>query len=145
MIEALRRCQGYHACDPELRIALVLNRASPTELATCAPFVAEVYGVPYTSFGAPVGSPRRALQRVPRDWDYVVHHPAAFDPEEQRFEGLRRYYEAAGKHFRGRLRGRRRRRRRRPSTPRTSSSGSSCPSTSAKPPARSSTDAARSP
>ena len=103
VIEGLRRCQGYHACDPELRIALVLNRASPAELATCAPFVAEVYGVPYTSFGAPVGSPRRALQRVPRDWDYVVHHPAAFDPEEQRFEGLRRYYEAAGKHFRGRL------------------------------------------
>ena len=102
VIEGLRRCQGYHACDPELRIALVLNRASPAELATCVPFLAEVYGVPYTSFGAPVGSPRRALQRVPRDWDYVVHHPAAFDPEEQRFEGLRRYYEAAGKHFRGR-------------------------------------------
>ena len=76
VIEGLRRCQGYHACDPELRIALVLNRASPAELATCVPFLAEVYGVPYTSFGAPVGSPRRALQRVPRDWDYVVHHPA---------------------------------------------------------------------
>ena len=102
VIEGLRRCQGYHACDPELRIALVLNRASPAELATWVPFVAEVFGVPYTSFGAPVGSPRRALQRVPRDWDYVVHHPAAFDPDEQRFEGLRRYYEAAGKHFRGR-------------------------------------------
>ncbi len=102
VIEALRRCQGYHACDPELRIALVVNRASPTELAACAPFVAELYGVPYTSFGTPVGSPRRALQRVPRDWDHVVHHPAAFDPAEQRFEGLRRYYEAAGKHFRGR-------------------------------------------
>jgi hypothetical protein len=101
-IEALRRCQGYHACDPELRIALVLNRASPTELVSCAPFVAELYGVPYTSFGTPVGSPKRALQRVPRDWDYVVHHPAAYDPEEQRFDGLRRYYEAAGRHFRGR-------------------------------------------
>ena len=102
VIEALRRCQGYHACDPELRIALVLNRASPTELAACAPFVSEVYGVPYTSFGVPVGSPRRALQRVPRDWDFVVHHPGATDPADQRFEGLRRYYEAAGKHFRGR-------------------------------------------
>ena len=29
VIEALRRCQGYHACDPALRIALVLNGASP--------------------------------------------------------------------------------------------------------------------
>jgi hypothetical protein len=103
VIEALRRCQGYHAQDPELRIALVLNRASPTELATCAPFVSEIFGVPYTSFGAPVGSPRRALRRVPRDWDHVVHHPAATDPAEQRFEGLRRYYEASRRHFRGRL------------------------------------------
>lgn len=102
VIEALRRCQGYHVCDPELRIALVLNRASPTELAACAPFVSEVYGVPYTSFGVPVGSPRRALRRIPRDWDFVVHHPAATDPDEQRFDGLRRYYEASTKHFRGR-------------------------------------------
>ena len=39
-------------------------------------------------------SPRLGPRRPP---------PAAFDPEEQRFEGLRRYYEAAGKHFRGRL------------------------------------------
>ena len=73
---------------------------------------------------AGVGAPRRSSRRrtpcrtrastlpsaarggrssaFPRDWDHVVHHPAAFDPEEQRFEGLRRYYEAAGKHFRGR-------------------------------------------
>jgi hypothetical protein len=103
VIRALRRCQGYRACDPELRVSLVLNRASPTELAACAPFVHEIFAVPYTSFGAPAGSPRRALQRVPRNWDHVVHHPAATDPGEQRFEGMRRYYEAATRHFRGRL------------------------------------------
>jgi hypothetical protein len=102
VIEALRRCQGYHACDSELRVSLVLNGASPCELALCAPFVAEVFGVPYTSFGVPVGSPRRALRRIPRDWDHVVHHPASIDPAQRRFEGLRRYYEAAGRHFRGR-------------------------------------------
>jgi hypothetical protein len=102
VIEALRRCQGYAACDAGLRISLVLNGASPTELALCAPFVSEVFGVPYTSFGVPVGSPRRALARIPRDWDHVVHHPAATDPAQQRFEGLRRYYEAAGRHFRAR-------------------------------------------
>jgi len=103
VIEALRHCQGYHACDPELRIALVLNRAMPTELVSCAPFVSEAFAVPYTSFGTPVGSARRALSRIPRDWDYVVHHPAATDPEEQRFEGLRHYYDASRRHFRGRL------------------------------------------
>ena len=103
VIEALRRCQGYHACDPTLRIGLVLNRATPTELVACAGFVSDAFAVPYTSFGAPAGSPRRALQRVPRDWDFVVHHPAAFDPEEQRFEGLRRYFEASRRHFRARV------------------------------------------
>ena len=65
VIEALRRCQGYSACDPDLRVSLVLNGASPTELALCAPFVAEAFGVPYTSFGVPVGSPRRALRANP--------------------------------------------------------------------------------
>jgi hypothetical protein len=104
VIEALRRCQGYHACDPGLEIALVLNRASPTEVALCAPFVADVYGVAFTSFGAPVGSPGRALRRVPRDWDHVVHHHAVTEPEQlTAFEGLRRYYEAAERHFRARL------------------------------------------
>ena len=61
-----------------------------------------VFPVPYSSFGAEDGDPRRALRGVPRDWDHVVHHPASTDPEQQRFEGLRRYYEAARRHFRGR-------------------------------------------
>ena len=103
VIEALRVCHGYHACDPALPIALVLNGAAPTELVSCAPFVRETFAVPYTSFGTPVGDPRRALARVPREWEYVVHHPAATDAAEARFAGLRRYYDAAGRHFRSRM------------------------------------------
>lgn len=104
VIEALRRCQGYHACDPSLRLSLVLNGASPVELAACVPFVERAYAVPYTSFGAPEGNPRKALAGVPRTWDFVLHHPAATDPREQRFEGLQRYYAAAQRHFRARRR-----------------------------------------
>ena len=103
VVEALRRCLGYHAADPQLRISLVLNGASPIELASCAPFVESVFAVPYTSFGRPEGRPRAALGGIPRDWDYVVRHPAAFDPAEARFAGLRRYYEASGRHFRARI------------------------------------------
>jgi hypothetical protein len=103
VIEALRRCLGYHACDPAIRPSLVLNGASPVELVRCAPFVDRAYAVPYTSFGTPEGSPRAALRQVPRDWDYVLHHPAATDPHEARFEGLRRYYEASRRHFRARV------------------------------------------
>ena len=102
VVEALRRCQGYHACDPTLRISLVLNGASPVELARCAPFVREVFGVPFTSFGHRAGNPSRALRTVPRDWDYVVHHPSSVDPGEARFEGMARFYDAARRHFRAR-------------------------------------------
>ena len=103
VIEALRRCQAYHAGDPSLRISLVLNGASPTELASCVPFVERTYAVPYASFGAPGDDPRKALRGVPREWDHVAHHPASVEPEQQRFEGLQRYYAAARRHFRGRL------------------------------------------
>jgi hypothetical protein len=103
VIEALRRCQAYHAADPTLRISLVLNGASPVELASCVPFVERAYGVPYTSFGIADGNPKAALRGVPRLWDHVVHHPAAIDPGQSRYEGLRRYYAAARRYFRGRL------------------------------------------
>jgi hypothetical protein len=103
VIEALRRCQGYHACDPTLRLSLVLNGASPVELVRCAPFVHEVFAVRYVDFGRSDGSARAALRPIPRDWDYVLHHPAASDPGQMRFEGLRRYVEASRRHFRARL------------------------------------------
>lgn len=103
VIEALRRCQGYHAADPTVRPSLVLNGASPIELVRCAPFVEGVYPVPYTSFGRPEGRPRAALRGIPRDWDYVLHHPAATNPEAQRFDGLQGYYAASRRHFRARV------------------------------------------
>ena len=103
VIEALRRCQGYHVCDPTLRVSLVLNGASPIELVRCAPFVQQVFSVPYTSFGTVEGSPKAALREVPRDWDFVLRHPAASAPEEMRFDGLRRYYDASRRHFRARI------------------------------------------
>jgi hypothetical protein len=103
VIEALRRCQGYHACNPAVRPSLVLNGASPVELAACVPFVDHAFAVPYTSFGKPEGNAKWALRGVPRDWDYVLHHPAATDPNETRFEGLQRYYAASRRHFRARV------------------------------------------
>jgi len=61
-----------------------------------------VFAIPYTSFGTSEGDPRSALRDVPRSWDHVLRHPAANDTFEARFEGLRRYYEASGRHFRAR-------------------------------------------
>jgi hypothetical protein len=103
VIEALRRCQAYHAADPSLRISLVLNSSSPVELASCVSFVERVYPVQYTSIGTPEGDPGAALRGVPRDWDHVVRHHASVEPWHDRFEGLRLYYAASLRHFRGRL------------------------------------------
>jgi hypothetical protein len=103
VIEALRHCQGYHACDPAVRPSLVLNGRSPSELAGCVPFVEAVFAVPYTSFGAVEGSPKEALRGVPRDWDHVLRHPSTKDPDQDRFAGLRAYQAASRRHFRARV------------------------------------------
>jgi hypothetical protein len=103
VVEALRRCQGYHAADPAVRPSLVLNGASPAELAACVPFVEKVFAVPYTSFGNVEGRPRWALRGVPRDWDHVLRHPATTDPDHERFEGFQAYVAASRRHFRARI------------------------------------------
>lgn len=103
VVEALRVCAGYHAADASVRPSLVLNGASPVELASCVPFVERTYPVSYTSFGQPVGSPKAALRAIPRDWDYVLHHHAATDEYHARFPGIRRYYDASRRHFRARV------------------------------------------
>ena len=88
VIEALRRCQGYHAATRTLR-----QRTRPERrLADRArhlrrPSSSDVFAVPYSSFGRPVGNPKAALRGVPRDWDYVVHHPAATDPGARALRG----------------------------------------------------------
>jgi hypothetical protein len=40
---------------------------------------------------------------VPRDWDYIVDDGRSRDPRQLEFEGLRRYYQAAHRHFRPRV------------------------------------------
>ncbi|HEX5493503.1 MAG TPA: hypothetical protein VFX70_02880 [Mycobacteriales bacterium] len=70
-IEALRRCLGYHRADPCARVSLVLNSATPTELADLCPFVVTTYPVTHPFLDAR-GYPDRPLAAVPRDWDWVL-------------------------------------------------------------------------
>ncbi len=102
-IEALRRCLGYRAANPRARIALVLNEATPVELASCCRFIDEVYPVPFTDFLDERSDAGAALAGVPRDWDYVVENHRVADPGHQRFAGFRRFYEASGRHFHARV------------------------------------------
>ena len=102
-IEALRCCLGYHAADPSLGISLLLNGATPTELAACCPFVERTYGVDYTDFLGRVGDASASLAVVPRDWDYVVDSWRAREPAQMQFAGMRAFTEAADRHLRARI------------------------------------------
>ena len=102
-IEALRYCLGYHRADPSLSISLLLNGATPTELAGVCPFIERTYPVPFTGFHDHVTDPAPALRDVPRVWDYVVDDHRGRLPEQlASYAGLRRFYAASGRHLRAR-------------------------------------------
>jgi ADP-heptose:LPS heptosyltransferase len=99
-IEGLRYCLGYHRADPSLEISLLLNGASPTELADLCPFIERVYAIDFTGFHDAASDPDEALRAVPKEWDYVVDDHRGRQPQQlSSFTGLRRFYEASDRHF----------------------------------------------
>jgi hypothetical protein len=102
-IEGLRYALGYHVANPELTISLLLNAATPVELARCCPFLDEVYAVPFSDFARVVGDPVAALAEVPRQWDYVVDNYRADEPSYDQFKGFRSFFDAAQEHFEPRV------------------------------------------
>jgi len=102
-VEALRYALGYHRADPTLRISLVLNASTATELASCCPFVERVYPVRYSAFWHATEDPGAALAEVPREWDWVVHDPRSEQAEQLAlFRGFAAYAEASRDRFRPR-------------------------------------------
>jgi hypothetical protein len=99
VIEALRVCVGYARGNPDAPVSLVLNGASPSELAGCCAAVDETFVVPFNDFGDTTASPGKALRGIPRTWEHVVHHPHSADPDHERFVGFWRYCAASRAHF----------------------------------------------
>jgi len=99
-VEALRYCLGYHLADPSLRIHLLLNGATATELAALCPFIEKTYAVAFTGLDNAIDDPAAALANVPRTWDYVVDAGRARLREQlASFAGLRRFQDATAGHF----------------------------------------------
>jgi hypothetical protein len=97
-IEALHYCHGYHRADPELRIGLVLNADSPTDLARLCPFISDVYPVVVDVFdpSPDLGS----LDAIPTGWDWVVDDDRGHQaPQRAMFPGLAAYYDRAADRF----------------------------------------------
>ncbi|MFN2463467.1 MAG: hypothetical protein ABR573_06145 [Candidatus Dormibacteria bacterium] len=99
-VEALRYCQGYKAATPEMAVSVLLNAASPMELARCCRFVNHAFAVPYAPwFGQ--DDAVAALESVPRDWDYVVdNHRRA---ENDGVPGMDEFYTTSDDHFNTRI------------------------------------------
>ncbi|GAA2830213.1 glycosyltransferase family 9 protein [Crossiella cryophila] len=99
-IEALHYAHGYHLADPDRRIALVLNKKTPVELASFCDCVDEVFEVEVDLFDGDFDA-APALAGIPRDWDWVVGDlRGTQDVQRELFPGLARYYDTAATHFR---------------------------------------------
>src|SRR5919204_1772305 len=98
-IEALRYCLGYKAANPDISVNVLLNEATPVELARCCSFIDAVYPVPYTTFEQPDGDPRTALAAVPHEWDWIVDNHREMQPSHDAFVGFRSFYDAAHGYF----------------------------------------------
>jgi hypothetical protein len=101
-IEALHFCLGYHIAKPARHIGVVLNAATPVELANLCDFVGGAYPVAY-SFGAVDDEPPH-LERIPVSWDWVVDDARRYEPRQcAAFPGFARYYDEADAYFKPRL------------------------------------------
>jgi hypothetical protein len=100
-IEALQYCLGYHAADPSRRIGVVLNAATPAELATWCPFIDEVHTIRLDLFD-PATDARDQLEAIGDDWDHVVSDVRSAQPAQREFfPGLAAYYDQTNAYFTG--------------------------------------------
>ena len=99
VIEALRYALGYHRADPGRLVSVVLNAASPTELARLSTFVDDVYPIAFP-MGDVGPDERPPVEQLPAAWDWVVDDFRRWDPEHLRAHpGFARYHEACDRHF----------------------------------------------
>jgi hypothetical protein len=98
-IEALHYAFGYHVADPSLMITLLLNAATPWELAGLCPWIEAVHPIPF-DMNDPSLDPTPALRRLPRQWEWIVADDRGRQPAQRAlFPGLARYYDAAAATF----------------------------------------------
>lgn len=98
-IEAIHHCLALHLADPSREIALVLNAATPTELAEWCPFISAVYAIDAPFLRAAPGA-AASLVGIPRDWDWILDDPRRHQPFQlELFAGMRDHYAASDEWF----------------------------------------------
>jgi hypothetical protein len=98
-IEALHHALAIHRADPTREVAVLLNAATPMELADCCPFVATAFPV-RASFVEPAADADSSLERIPPRWDWVLDDPRRHqDLQLELFAGMRDHYAASDRRF----------------------------------------------
>ncbi len=101
-VEALQYCVGHAAAVPGREVSVLLNAATPTELATWCPAVSAVFPVD-GPFLEPDPAAAQRLAAVPRDWDWVVDDTRRHQSFQLGlFPGMRDHYAASDAHLRTR-------------------------------------------
>lgn len=96
-IEALQYCLGCKLAAPDRRVGVVLNAATPVELAHWCAAVDEVYQVRLDVFGE---FDREDLALIPPEWDWIADDARGWQSwQHEFFPGLEAYYRAASEHF----------------------------------------------
>jgi hypothetical protein len=102
-IEALHHALALHRADPSRKLSVLLNAATPTELAACCPFITATYPV-RARFVEPDPDADRSLRDIPRTWDWVLDDPRRHqDFQLAMFAGMRDHYAASDRRFNARL------------------------------------------
>lgn len=101
VVEALRYVEGHRTAVPDAHIGLVLNSATPLEMASWSAAVDDVFDVPMYGSPADVAT---ALARIPQDWDYILDNPRRHQPAHaDAVPGFAAYYQASDRYFDARL------------------------------------------
>ncbi len=98
VIEALHYALGYRRADLTLHLAVLLNAAAPTELASLCPFLDAAYAVrlpPATEHDV-----LSALAYVPVGWDFVLDNDRRYVPAHTAaVPDVARYFATADRYF----------------------------------------------
>ncbi len=71
VVEALKLAKGYDAANKNIDIYLLLNAASPIELASACNWIKKTYPVSLDEIWKQ-GKKAKSVQQIPKTWDYII-------------------------------------------------------------------------
>jgi hypothetical protein len=103
-IEALHHALNLQAADRTREIGLVLNAATPVELASWCPWLTSTFAID-APFLEPAPGADASLAAIPDDWDWILDDARRHQPSQlEAFPGMRDHYVASDARLTARVR-----------------------------------------